>query len=101
LLAASTLRHQMFRSGAMDLGFFDQLVYLISRGRPPVSSILGFHLLGDHAAYTLYLLAPLYWIWADVHMLLAAQAMALAAGAYPIWRLARLAGISQRAALAT
>jgi hypothetical protein len=27
--------------------------------------------------------------------------MALAAGAYPIWRLARLAGISQRAALAT
>src|SRR4051794_4980438 len=54
LFAASSMRHHMFRSGAMDLGFFDQVIFLISRGERPVSSILGFHILADHAAYAIY-----------------------------------------------
>lgn len=100
LLATSTLRHHAFRSGALDLGFFDQLTYLISRGHEAFSTILGWHLMGDHAAYVLYLIAPAYWVWPDVHVLLAVQAFALAAGAYPVWRLGRLAGLSQARALA-
>src|SRR4051812_24961839 len=62
LFIASALRHHAFRSGALDLAFFDQLTYLISIGQPPINSIANFHLLSDHAAYTLYLIAPLYWI---------------------------------------
>src|SRR4051794_23270253 len=54
LFALGAFRHNIFRSGALDLGFFDQLVYLISRGQRPVSSILGYHALGDHAAFNLY-----------------------------------------------
>lgn len=99
LFSASALRHHAFRSGAMDLGFFDQLTYLISQGKQPVSSILGYHLLGDHAAYILYLIAPLYWIWPNVHMLLVAQAIALASGGYPVYRLALTKHLSQRQAL--
>src|SRR4051812_7308694 len=100
LLATSSLRHHAFRSGALDLGFFDQLIYLISHGREAFSTILGWHLMGDHAAYVLYMIAPLYRVWPDVHMLLAVQAFALAAGAYPVWRLGRLAGLSQAHSLA-
>ncbi|CAN5479191.1 DUF2079 domain-containing protein [soil metagenome] len=100
LFIGAALRHHAFRSGAMDLGFFDQLTYLISRGLPPVSSIVGFHLLSDHAAYMLYLIAPLYWLWPNAHVLLLVQAVALASGAYPIYRIAVIKGLDNRHALA-
>ncbi|MGB7444903.1 MAG: DUF2079 domain-containing protein, partial [Coleofasciculaceae cyanobacterium] len=45
----SSLRHALFQSGVFELGFYDQLVYLISQGQPPISSFLGIHFLGDHA----------------------------------------------------
>src|SRR5438128_1319326 len=80
MLVGGAVRHHAFRSGALDLGFFDQLVFLISRGQTPMSSIGGFHALSDHAAYTLYLIAPLYWIWPNPHMLLIVQAIALSIG---------------------
>lgn len=85
----------MFRSSAWDLGIFDQAVYLISQGQPPISSFLGFHILGDHAAFMFYVLALLYKIYPDVHWLLAVQAIALSVGALATWRLARQAGIRE------
>lgn len=100
LFAAAAARHYLFRSGAMDLAFFDQLVWLISRGKPPVSSINGLHLLGDHAAWILYAVAPLYWIFANPYSLLALQALALAGAAYPLWRIALLSECSPGQALA-
>lgn len=48
LFGCSSLRHQLFHSAAWDLGIFDQAVYLISQGQSPISSFLGFHILGDH-----------------------------------------------------
>src|SRR6186713_2439259 len=60
LFLLASARHSVHRSGAMDLGFFDQAVWLISRGRPPISSLLGFHVLGDHASLILYPVAILY-----------------------------------------
>ncbi|HEY9636770.1 MAG TPA: DUF2079 domain-containing protein [Coleofasciculaceae cyanobacterium] len=96
----SSVRHALFQSGAFDLGFFDQLVYLISQGQPPISSILGFHLLGDHAAWAIYPLGLLYKLYPDVHWLFAVQAVALALGAWPTWRLARQAGLSEGQAIA-
>jgi uncharacterized membrane protein len=94
----SSLQHGWFRSGAWDLGIFDQAVYLISQGQPPISSFLGFHILGDHAAYMFYALALLYKIYPDVHWLLAVQAIALALGALPTWLLARQAGLAEKQA---
>ena len=100
LLASSTLRHGLFHSNAWDLGIFDQPLYLLSRGLPPVSSIIGVHILGDHAAWIFYPLAGLYWIYPDVHWLFAVQAIALALGVLPTYHLAKQAGLLERQALA-
>ncbi|MBW4494397.1 MAG: DUF2079 domain-containing protein [Oscillatoria princeps RMCB-10] len=100
LFACSSLRHALFQSGAFDLGIFDQGVYLISQGKQPVCSIVGFHILGDHAAWVLYPLALLYRIYPDVHWLFAVQAGALAVAAVPVWGIARHAGLSEREGVA-
>ena len=42
------------------------LGYLVNQGLPPTSSILGFHLLGDNAAFILYPIALLYKTHSDV-----------------------------------
>lgn len=94
LFLSSSLRHGLFQSSAWDLGIFDQAVYLISQGKPPISSFLGFHILSDHAAFILYPVSILYWIYPDVHWLLMVQALALALGIYPVFRLALFAGLT-------
>jgi uncharacterized membrane protein len=94
LFGCSSLRHALFQSTALDLAFFDQLVYLVSQGLPPISSLFGFHLLGDHAAFILYPIALLYKIYPDVHWLFAVQALALAVGAIPIYALSLQSGLS-------
>jgi uncharacterized membrane protein len=82
------------------LGIFDQAVYLISQGQPPISSFLGFHILGDHAAIIFYPLALLYKIYPTVYWLLLVQAIALASGALFTNLIARQAGLTTRQAIA-
>lgn len=94
LFAFSSLRHALFQSTALDLAVFDQWVYLASQGLPPISSFFGFHLLGDHAAFILYAIALLYKIYPNVHWLFATQAIALAAGVFPIYALSLQIGLS-------
>ena len=94
LFLSSSLRHGLFQSSAWDLGIFDQAVYLISQGQSPISSFLGFHILGDHVALILYPISILYRIYPDVHWLLMVQAFALALGIYLIFELALLAGLT-------
>lgn len=96
LLLASSTRHALLESNAWDLGIFDQPLYLLSRGLPPISTIINVHILGDHAAWIFYPLSVLYWIHADVHWLFLVQAIALASGALPLYYLARGAGIEPR-----
>jgi uncharacterized membrane protein len=102
LFTCSSLRHILFQSTAFDLGIFDQAVYLISQGQTPISSYMGYHILGDHAAFIWYPLALLYKIYPSVYWLFAVQALALSLGAIPTWCLARQAGLksSQANALA-
>jgi uncharacterized membrane protein len=95
----SSLRHVLFQSGAYDLGIFDQAVYLISRRQAPISSFLGFHILGDHAAWIFYPLALLYRIYPSVYWLLAVQALALGGGVLPLHRLVRQAGLTEAQAI--
>lgn len=94
LFSFSSLQLWLFRAGN-DLGFFDQLVYLLSRGQIPVSTLLeGVHLIGDHGAIILYPLALLYVIYPSVYWLLAVQAIALSCGAVPLYILSRDSGLS-------
>jgi len=99
LFLYSSIRHLSIHSTGLDLGIFDQAVYLISRGLPPISSFLGFHILGDHAALCFYGIAPLYRIYPDVHWLLMIQAVGLSLGAIPTYALAGQAGLTQAQSL--
>lgn len=95
LFVCSSVRHALFQSSAFDLGIYDQVVYLMSQGQPPISSILGLHHLGNHAAWAVYPLGLLYQIYPTVYWLFAVQAVSLALGALPTWHLARQAGLKE------
>lgn len=97
---SSSLRHALFYSTGFDLGIYDQVVYLISQGESPVSSFLGYHHLGNHAAWAVYPLGLFYRIYPDVHWLLLLQALCLSLGSWPTWCLARLAGLNRGQAVA-
>jgi uncharacterized membrane protein len=99
LFICSSLRHFLFQSAAFDLGIYDQVIYLMSQGQPPISSFLGFHHLGNHAAFSVYLLALLYKIYPTIYWLFAVQAAGLSLGALPIWYLALDAGLKQSQAI--
>jgi len=99
LFVCSSLRHLLFSSTGWDLGIYDQVVYLISQDQPPISSFLQMHHLGNHAAWSVYLLGLLYKIYPTVYWLFLIQAIALAVGAIPLWHLARLEGLSKKQAL--
>jgi uncharacterized membrane protein len=103
LFVCSSIRHTLFQSGVLDLGIYDQVVYLISQGQPPISSFLGFHHMGNHAAWAVYPLALLYKIYPSAYWLLAVQAVSLALGAVPTYYLALQTGLkeSQAVAMAT
>ncbi|MEB3335931.1 MAG: DUF2079 domain-containing protein, partial [Leptolyngbyaceae bacterium] len=98
LFVSSVLRHELFNSSG-DLAVFDQGVYLISQGKPPISTVLGFHVLSDHAAWILYLLAFLYKIYPSVYWLFAVQAIALALGALLAYLLVLQAGLKKSQAI--
>ena len=89
LFVASSLRHILFSSTAYDLGIFDNGIYLISQGKNPYVSFRELHILGDHAGWILYLIAPLYFIFPSVYWLFILQAFALAIAILPIWHIAK------------
>jgi uncharacterized membrane protein len=95
---ASALRHALLQSNAYDLGLFDQWAWLLAAGRPPISSMEGVHVLADHAAWLLPLVALPYRLLASPQWLLASQALALSLTAVPLWAVARQAGLSARLA---
>jgi uncharacterized membrane protein len=100
LFICSSIRHILFQSTAFELGIYDQVAYLISQGKTPISSFLNIHHLGNHAAWAMYPVSLLYWIYPSVYWLLLIQAISLALGIYPTWSLARHAGLNQRLSIA-
>jgi uncharacterized membrane protein len=94
LFLCSSVRHALFQSASFDLGYFDQAAYLISQGLPPIVSFWGYHFLGGHADWILYLIAGLYKLYPDVHWLFAIQAISLASGAIPSFALAKQAELN-------
>ncbi|HEY9906014.1 MAG TPA: DUF2079 domain-containing protein [Thermosynechococcaceae cyanobacterium] len=99
LFLCSSVRHELLQSNAFDLGYFDQALYLLSRGLPPVVSFWGYHFLGGHGDWILYPIALLYVIHPSVYWLFGIQSLALALGALPTWHLARQAGLTPKQAI--
>jgi len=100
LFICGSLRHALYQSTAWDLGIFDQAIYLISQGKTPYSTLIDFHILGDHGAFIFYPLAIFYKIHPNVHWLLAIQAICLSIGALPLWYLGLNAGLKETQAFA-
>lgn len=90
----SVLRHIHFQSGGFDLGIFDQTVWQYAHFLSPYNTIKERFILGDHLNLTLPLLAPLYWIWQDVKILLIFQAVFISFSAIPIYMLSKIRGFS-------
>src|SRR2546428_13033115 len=88
--AISIDRHDHFASNAFDLGVQDQTVWGYSRLEMIPNTVeMIRNLLGDHFHPILMTIAPLYWIWDDVRVLLILQAVLIAAGGVPIFWWAR------------
>lgn len=86
----SLLRHTHFQSSAFDLGIFDQTIWQYAHFLNPFNTIKERFVLGDHLTLVLPLLAPIFWIWDDVRILLISQAVFISFSAIPIYWLARL-----------
>ena len=91
---ASSLRHFWFQSSAWDLGIFDQAIYLISLGQEPYSTLLGFHILGDHGALVLYPIGLLYKFFSSTYFLFFLQSFALSVSIYPLSKLSKKLNLS-------
>jgi uncharacterized membrane protein len=86
-VAATWGAHERFGTYGFDLGIYDQATWLLSQGRAPFVTIRGLDLLGQHAAYIMVLVAPLYRLWADPRLLLLLQVLFLAVPAVVVYRL--------------
>lgn len=82
--------HNHFETFAWDLGFFDQIIWKVSRGDIlAYSTIAKENLLADHFQVVLYFLAPLYWMVSDVRIILMAQSFLVVFASYPLYLLAK------------
>jgi len=98
----SILRFRSFNAGRFDLGNMTQAVWATAHGHPlAVTNLEGDQVsrLGSHVDPILVFFAPLWWLWPSPSMLLAAQAVAIALGALPVFWLARKHVGSERAGI--
>ncbi len=89
LIVSALLNHRGLGTG-YDLGIYDQTIWNLAHGRIWMTTLVyetnGYY---DHFEPILALIAPLYWLWPDVRVLLIVQALALALGSLPIYLYAR------------
>jgi len=89
LTGAAWRLHARFLTHALDLGYFDQIVWNIAYGQPFANTLkYPWNFMGDHLSPILVFLAPLYWLWRDVRGLLTVQSLALALAGLPLYWLA-------------
>jgi uncharacterized membrane protein len=90
--ALSILQYRAYSTGRFDLGNMAQAVWATAHWHPlEVTNLQGEQVsrLGSHVDPILVAFAPLWWIWPSAAMLVAAQAVAIALGAVPVFWLAR------------
>ncbi len=93
-------RHWAFLTHALDLGYYVQLLWSLSRELGARVSLPEMHAWGDHFSPTLYLFVPFSALFPGAEFLLVAQSVAFSLGALPVFALARRRLGSDLAALA-
>lgn len=81
--------HHGLGTAAYDSGLFDQGIWLMSRFETPFVTLMGRNLMGDHTSFVLVLLVPFYWLFPAAGTMFFFQALAIGAGAIPVYLYAR------------
>lgn len=82
-------QHANFATFGFDMGIYDQGIWLLSRFEDPFVTVRGLHYFGHHLNLVTVLFVPAYWLGAGPIFLYLVETVALAAGAIPLWLLAR------------
>jgi uncharacterized membrane protein len=101
--ALAVQEYRAFETGRFDLGNMVQAVWSTAHGRTlEITELSGDQIsrLGAHVDPLLVFFAPLWWVWPDPALLLVVQVAGLAAGALPVFWLARKHLGSERLGLA-
>jgi uncharacterized membrane protein len=78
-----------FGTFGFDMGIYDQGIWLVSRFKNPFDTVRGLNYFAHHVNIITLLFVPFYWLGAGPHFLYFVETLAMAAGAVPIWLLAR------------
>lgn len=81
-------RHEQFWDTDLDMGIYDQAVWLVARGGGFIT-VRGLQVFGHHGTFGLALFAPASWLGAGPNFLNVVQVMTLGAGAVPVYLLGR------------
>jgi uncharacterized membrane protein len=98
----AVVRHLAFQTGRYDLGTMTQAIWNTAHGHfleSTTESGQQLTRLAVHVDPFLVLLVPLWWIWSSPLMLVTLQAIAVSAGALPVFWLARKHLANERAAV--
>ena len=81
----------LYRTTGYDLGIFDQAVRAYAHFQSPMVPLKGsgYDILGDHFHPILVVLAPFYWVWNSLGVLLIAQAVLTAVSIPVVYRFTR------------
>jgi len=82
-------QHANWGSLGFDTGIYDQGMWLLAHGRDPFMTIRGMDYWGHHVALIGYLFAPIYLLGGGVKEVTVVHTAWVAAGAIPLWLLAR------------
>src|SRR3990167_290836 len=85
----SIVKHNSFQTFGWDLAVFDHGIWQWAHFKIPYSSFHDLPWLADHFHLILITLAPFYWIWSDVRVLLIVQAFLVSFGALPLYYLSK------------
>ena len=79
--------HRNFGTWSFDMGIYDQAFWLVSRGKSWIT-VRGIDMWGHHTNLIAFAYAPFYWLGAGPSFLYVSQAIALGAGAIPVYLIA-------------
>jgi uncharacterized membrane protein len=87
-ITVSLVKYACFLYNDFDMAIYTQAAFTTVRGSLH-SSILGLNYLGNHVSLLMFLISPIYALLPSPATLLVLQTLVLAAGAIPVFRLAR------------
>jgi uncharacterized membrane protein len=82
-------QHSNFATFGFDIGIHDQGIWLASQGRSTFVTVRGLDYFAHHVNLISMVFVPFYWLGAGPHLLIVVHTLAVAAGAIPLWLLAR------------